>query len=423
MTGAPATASLRWFLVLVAFFAVLCGPLLLTEREGPYTQDEASYYLPAIHQIRNHWPTLDVTADSLSATAPGYHYFLAGISYLTGTGRLPLRVVNFIVSAGVLVLLWRIWPAGMEPRAMLAALLPLAASNFFVKSAAYVVTDNAALLAVTGALVALFFAPPTGAGWRASALAAVAVFIRQSSAWLVAPLAFHALRSDRSAGRWLLPVPPIAVVFWLVLSWGGLVPPRWREVHYGSSSVVPAAGVYLLSVVALLGPFFHLATRPAQWPRPTRGICLGFLAGLALALASPTTPNYDAGRWGGYLWNLAALLPAWGTSSPLFLLLAPLGGTMVALLFARLRETAGTGVASAWLVALLAWSLVGMANRQVFHRYFEPPALVFLICWLALWARARFRPAIMDLRPLLLLATVQLVATVITAHGRTFGFF
>jgi hypothetical protein len=422
----PPLASLpfRWFPVLVTLFALLCLPLLLSSHENAYTWDETSYYLPAVRQIREHWPRLDVLGDSLSATAPGYPYVLAGVSFLTSPGRFPLRLVNFAVSVGVLALLWRTWPAGAGPRLALLALLPLAASNFFVKSASCVVTDNAALLAITGTVVTLFLRPAgTGPVW-ASALATVAVLVRQSGAWVIAPLGFCLLRARGPAARWLLLIPPVAALGWLVVTWGGLVPPAWQAAHYAGTGLVPAAGAYLLGVLAILGVFFYAAARPAEWRTDLTalGTGVGALLGLAVALVGPTMPDYAAGRWGGYLWEIAARLPSMHSHSLLFVILSPAGGALLAMLGRRLWLETGAATALPWLVTFFAWAGAGLSNRQVFHRYFEPFILVMLICWLVMLVRVR-PPGLpgVTARPLLALGGVQVALTLVTVYGRTFG--
>lgn len=427
MSGSPAASfSFRWFPALFALFALLCVPLMLVEHEGPYTADETAYYLPAIRQIRTHWPALDPSRDSLSATAPGYHYFLATVSLLTGTGRWPLRVVNFAVSAAVLIVLWRVWPVGTDPRLALAALLPLAASNFFVKSASFVVTDNAALLTVTAALVALSFSSRPAAGIHAGIFSAAAVFIRQSNTWLAGPLAVYLCQARARTWHWVAFAFPFGVLFWLASAWGGLVPPAWQPVHYGAAGLVPAAGAYALAVLAPLGAAYYAAALASDWRDDFRSplVAVGLVAGLGLALSGPTTPDYETGRWGGYFWSLAGRLPAWGDRSCVFLALTPLGGAMLVVLTRRLWRETGRA-ALPWLAAFAAWSVASLANRQVFHRYFEPTILVLLICWLALLARARMAQgrATSDLRPLAALGLVQVSITMITAHGRTFGFF
>ena len=415
---------LRSFCWLGLIFALLCLPLLLSNRESNYTYDETNYHLPAVRQIREHWPRLDLQRDCFSAAAPGYHYMLAGLSFVTTTNRLPLRLVNFAVSLGVLALLWRAWPAGAGTNLVTLALLPLAASNFFVKSASYLVTDNAALLMITGALTALFFAPAAPGLRRASGFAAAAVFIRQSGIWLVAPLGIRILREPFSIRRLLLLLPPLLILSWLFFSWGGLVPAAWRDATRSATGLVPAAGAYLLAVLGLLGTAYYAAARPADWSADLRSRWAGggALAGLALALAGTTTFSFEDGRWGGYLWDAAARLPAVGPYSAVFLVLTPFGGALLAVMVRQLWLEAGTTAALGWSAAFIGWAGTGLTNRLVFHRYFEPITLVLLICWLLLLIRTRPAPAGVALRPLAILGVFQLALTLITAHGRTFGF-
>ncbi len=415
--------SFRWFPALAALFVLLCLPLVFSTGENNYSWDETTFHLPAIRQIRAHWPKLDLLHDSLSATAPGYQYFLAGVSFLTGAEQRPLRLVNFLVSLGLLGLLWKFWPAGFSPRLAFLALLPLAASNFFVKSASWIVTDNAALLAVAGALGALFFLPARrGLPWS-SGLAAVAVCVRQSCFWLAAPLLFCLLRAGKPRFRLFLLTPPLLVLVLLVATWHGLVPPEWQEKHRTVIPLVPAAGAYALAVLALLGVAYYAAGPPAAWkedlPSPWTG--LGALAGLGVALAGPNLPGYAEGRWGGYLWALAEHLPSGVAYSSLFLFLAPAGGAVLAMLVRRLWIEAGVSAALAWFAAYAGWFTSCMSNRQVYHRYFEPVTLVLLVCWLAMVVRARPSPEPRRIVPLAVLGGVQLVLTLVTAHGRTFG--
>ncbi len=414
------------FVLLSLAFALLCLPLAFSDRVSNYTWDEANYHLPAITRIRAHWPRLDLNTDSLSATAPGYHYFLATLSWLTGPSRMAFRLINFGVSWCVLALLWRCWPAGRAPWQIALCLAPLAFSNFFVKSAAYVVTDNAALLATTAALAGLLLGRSTGSLWRAGLLSSVSILIRQSGAWLMAPLALRFFRHRPVSVAGIIALMlPLAALGWLVVSWGGLVPPAWRETHLIGLDVPLVSATYLLSVFALFGPCFYAAARPADWKNDIRrtGTGVGALAGLALAAISPAIPDMSAGRWGGYLWNLAGLLPTLGGRSLVFLLLAPLGGATLAVLVRRLRIDAGAATALLWVTAFVAWAAAMAANRQVFQRYYEPVLLVLLVFWLLQREWARPEQVAMDLRPLAALASLQLIITVATAHARVFGFY
>jgi len=62
-----------------------------------------------------------------------------------------------------------------------------------------------------------------------------------------------------------------------------------------------------------------------------------------------------------------------------------------------------------------------LSNRLVFHRYFEPTILIFLIFWC--WLMIRSRPSLPEFRPrrLYALALAQGLITLATAHYQTYG--
>jgi hypothetical protein len=324
-------------------------------------------------------------------------------------------------------MLWGVFP---REQAVLgtAAVLPLACSNFFVKSASWIVTDNPALLAMTATLALLLLVPRPGTTACAGGLAAAAVFVRQIYAWLVAPILLRVwfdCRGRRDGARWtwaLAVLPPLGTVGLLALAWGGLVPPGWRVTHYPAGTNPAAPLVYGLAVLGGLGGFYYCALARANW----RADCgassarIGAGLGLALALAGPTNTSMPAGRWGGYLWNLAEHLPAPAGRSLVFLGLAPLGGAIVGMLFERLRTESGRATAWLWLASYATWLLSYAPNRLVFHRYFEPATLVFLVFWLLLIRRARPDRSPAWCVPLGVLATGQVMITLLTAHYHVF---
>jgi hypothetical protein len=415
MLRIPAPSLLVGLLSLVV---LLCLPLVLHRGETHYSWDEANYYVPAVAQMRAHWPALDLTRDSLSATSPGYPYFLTGLSFLSGQSLVSLRLVNLAVSLSLLVLLWATWDKAVDGWMRLAAIAPLAFSNFYVKSSSNVVTDNATLLAVSTSLV-LGLATSRNSSLRWScATAATAVFLRQNTIWLMVPLLLRVIVTRRYTGLAFLLLPAM-VLGVLLAAWSGLVPPAWRTRHSGE--IVFCALTYHLAIIALFAPFYYTAIRP-NWRVAIRSpwAVAGAIAGLLLALADPTTPSYESGRWGGYLWELAARLPQAGGRSLLFLVLAPAGGCMLGLLTRELWQRAGREHTTIWFGAQLGFLVVGLANRQVYHRYFEPTQLVLLVLWLAMLLPGTGQPR---RRQLFALAAGQLGLTLLTAHGRTFGLF
>jgi hypothetical protein len=404
---------------LLGMVIALCLPLILRPGESNYTNDETSYYLPAIAQMRPNWPALDLRRDSLSATSPGYPYLLTGISLLTGQGLVAMRLVNLGFSLGVLAVLWLAWDKKADDGLRFAALAPLAFSNFFIKSASNVVTDNPALLAVSATLALVLISRRKSSLAWSCVTGAAAVFCRQNTLWLEAPLAVKAFLGGRWRDAAFL-LLPLALTGIFIAAWGGLVPPAWQAQHTGT--VVVAATVYHLAVLALLAPFYYAASQP-DWRQAGRDPWgwAGGSAALVLALATSTLPSHEAGRWGGYLWDMAARLPAWGDRACLFIVLAPVGGFMLGLLARQLYSRVERDRAVPWLVAQGGFLLAGLANRQVYHRYFEPTQLVLLALWLAMIASVTVRVPTRR-RPLLCLAAGQAAVTVVTAYGRTFGF-
>ncbi len=409
----------RGLALVLGSVVLLCLPLALQREVVNFSADEAAFHLPAIRQIGEKWPDVDLIADSLSATAPGYHYLLATLTLPFGQALPAVRALNLVASLAVLVVLWRALPGPAVTRALLV--LPLAWSNFFVKSASFVVTDNAALLAS-----ALVLAHVGNGSRRATAglsfAAAAAIATRQSTAWLVAPLAVRCLDlaapRDRTIAALGLALP-LGLLAALVAAWNGLVPPQWQEETLGRGANRLPAAAYVLSVAALLVPPYLLAFRPAALPsRSVPAAALGAAVGLLAALAAPNLPNMEAGRWGGYLWNLAGALPAFGERSVVFLVLAPVGGAALALFSLAVGRSAARG-RIAWLATLGAWTASHLANQQLFHRYYEPTLLLLLVAGAALLLRERSGP--IDPRPMAALVAAQLLITLVTAHGRAFG--
>lgn len=418
MPRAPLLLSL-----LLGAFLLLCLPLLLNRSPTNYTWDEQNYYLPAIRQIREHWPGLDLTRDSLSATAPGFPYLLAGLSLLTGPGVGPMRWATFLSGAAVLVALWFFWNRDGKNSVLLglAALLPLAASNFVVKASSHVVTDMAALLSIT-LLLGLAFSAPSGRVTAASGvLGALAVALRQNSLWVLAPVCLPLLQRRNLPGAALAAVPALLVLCAMVGAWGGLVPPAWQSMDL--SSFTPAALTYALAVLGMLGGFYFAAAAGPELGQRLRDRwwIAGAAVGLLVAVAGETTMAPDAGRWGGYFWNLSTWLPAWGGRSLLFLLLAPFGGAVLAGMIRLLWQRTGTAATLVWLAGVLAFLASIMLNRQVFHRYYEPTLLVLLVFWLQLVTGPRPASSRPDQRPLFVLAVLQVLITALTAYRHTFS--
>jgi hypothetical protein len=342
-----------------------------------YYSDEKEWHLPAVRQIAAKWPALDMQIDCFSASPPGYHWMLAGLSSVSG-GALPvIRLWNACFGFGVLILLYAWISARSEPARAFVLLAPLALSNFIIKSAAWVVTDNAGLLFAVAALLAALTTPPqTG---RSSVWAALTVFTRHIQAWVLAPLALSVLLNGppRRLTRLFWLVLPLGVLGLLVTAWGGLVPPQWKAANVGMSTC-PQAYLLSLSVgfLILLLPVRYMGAEHVQAEK--NWLLAAACGGLLVSLLTVTAYDPSAGRWGGYLWSVASKFPNLAERSAFFLLAAPVGAVLWMLLWrGMMREGAGKA-GWLWAAALIAWMVSLVVCRQVFQRYFEPLILIFI---------------------------------------------
>jgi hypothetical protein len=410
-------------------FPLACLPLSMSVRSRNFADDEKTFYLESIARISAHWPSVDFAGDSTSATSPGYCYMLAGIAKVTGPRLRMFRLITVGMSAVVLLLLGSMFP----PRQGLAAamaILPLAASNFFIKSASWVVTDNASLVFVCLSLISVLSSYRNAAWVFPAGLAATAaVFARQLHAWLVAPIAWAALAA-RGAGAAPRPIrsrvlalsallPPLALLYWLRRSWGGFVPQAWQKLH--SSGIHPACAACALTVFAVFGTFYFFSVAsPSSLLRLARGreALFGAAVGAVVATISKNGMDREAARWGGYFWAIVERAPMLAGRSIPIVAMSTFGGGLMGAMTIRLRETAGPAKAAVWLVSVASWVGACMLNPLAFQRYFEPPVLVFLVVWLALQLRDQpdGTPDALRCRPLLALTAAQVVITVVTTY-------
>ena len=371
--------------------------------------DAHAYHLPSIRLIAEQAP--DVPWEAFrSATTPGYHALLAGASALT-PGHTALRVWGMLFGVGLVAVVGLAAAHGLGGVRTACCVLPLAASAYVTDASVNLLPDNAAWLWVA-LVIALVFAGPVR-GWRLAAVAAVlamTAFTRQIHVWTAGVVVFAAWADGAQASlrpAWLLEhasqrfkaavpaalatLPAFAVVVAFVLIWGGLVPELFRDgavdpmtgseavTNTGLSIVTPAA---TLVVLAMFAPFFApiwISGVRRGWPKgerrslPTLVVC-GALAGVLLAVVSPTTYDTATGRFGGF-WGLAKIGPDVAGRSLAITALASLGGALLALLLGLLDRR------TRWLLAV---TLLGFWSSHLFaafawQRYIEPLVLVLLV--------------------------------------------
>jgi hypothetical protein len=389
----PNTGSGSYRLAIVFYAVVFMAavlPVAAGLRATEASFDETRCYLPAITQLRDKFPWVDLLEDSLSASPPGYTHLLAGLSLATGDSIAAHRVWHAVISLlGALLLIWLVVRLTNLKGPTVAALLPMICSSYYLKNSTQLTTDNPAMILSFGVLAFVLFADERlrNAAF-AFVLAAIAVYVRHISAWVAGPMMLKGItlyigRKPAAALAWLIAaacVPLIVLVF--VSAWGGLVPPRWAaQAHNGISL---AAGVYCFSLIGIFGGFFIYAgigwrLQRGDWWAST----IGCFVGVLVFFLADTTPNYEAGRWGGPLWSVAEKLPLWNGRAYIFLPLTAIGGGLLTLAARRLFLVSPEK-AILWGCALLSWLATGLVNRQIFHRYYESPILGFWGLWLLL---------------------------------------
>ena len=429
----------------------------LDRGRGQY--DQINYHLPVIRQFESHWPSVDLS-DYQSATTPGYHLVLAGLSKLGVRSELGLRIAAstfsltmFALLAVMLVRRGRDVGVGAGPGtgALVIFALPVVCSMYVFAPGVWLQPDNAGWLGVL-AMIALTWnlldspRPTLGSLALQSAVLLALVFTRQShlwagglviaAAWLgAAPIpspSIPALLSEplSRTRRALLAacalIPALLLLFALARLWHGLTPPSFHAQHSGGNLATPA---FTLALLAIYSAFFAPMLLPplvCLWRERRIILFLAGAIGLALALIPETTYLREP-RSGG-LWNFVQILDARGIvlfgghTSPLILVLAPLGAIAASVWLSTL-----TPARSLYALALLVgFTLAQSANANAWQRYLEP-MLLLLIALAAAGLPARSpiplpRPLVpLTSRPLQLLGpcALSLLLTALTVQSLT----
>jgi hypothetical protein len=308
-------------------------------------------------------------------------------------------VLNNLISLSLPLVLYGVTRSRMPSTSSVLLVAPLLASSFYVKSACWVLTDNAALLFSTLTLVALLKDESRiGQSWRASVCAIIATSIRQINIWLVAPTLVRiaqmmlAYRDSQKAGKESARdftailivssgvVLPLLVVYILIRSWGGLVPEHWLRKNQ-SENLSVAGCSYLLAVAGVFGVFYVSPAIDAirAFVHRRRMLWVAGLAGVVCSLMSATSYDIASRRFGGFIWEAVRRLPVVYDRSVVFMALAPLGAVVLAFLARQLWRSVGCWHAAIWTVAVVGWASTSFVNRQAFQRYYEPSLIIFLV--------------------------------------------
>jgi 4-amino-4-deoxy-L-arabinose transferase-like glycosyltransferase len=188
--------------VLIGLFIALTLPLAGSERVGASESfDERAHHLPLIVTFAVQWPVFNVASYNAAMT-PGYHIAMAAVYRLSGRSVTAVRIANGAVALALAVVVFRLTQTLVTSWTALVLTLPLVASPYFLGSAIWLTTDNAALLLVSVVLgdVLRHRATSPRTLWRGM-VAAAAVLVRQVSVWIVAPVALSALTEWRLRDR------------------------------------------------------------------------------------------------------------------------------------------------------------------------------------------------------------------------------
>jgi hypothetical protein len=198
------------------------------------------------------------------------------------------------------------------------------------------------------------------------------------------------------------------------ISWKGMVPPRFQNQHAGGGF---SGIIYTIALIALFCPFYF---RFEVWKDNSALFAdsgTAILIGIALFILSPSDASIEGGRWGGVLWTLARLGPTMFNRSLLFFPLLIIGCYYIVRIFRGLLACRSE-YAFIWLSGFFGWIATTIPNHLAFHRYFEPPVLLFLGSAAGLISRNAKAPT----EQLTVLATTLAAAGVVTIYFTDNGF-
>jgi hypothetical protein len=197
-----------------------------------------------------------------------------------------------------------------------------------------ITTDNGAMLFYALGLWTLLFARDRP--WLGALATSLMVIWRQLYLPVIGAFGLVWLLEGRKKRELLLGlaacIPPVLLVALYVYHWGGLTPEisrRYNEARF--QAAVPLNALALTGLFALPFALHLLAPLEALSTRDRRlAAAGGAAAALAIWLAGPSNYDSSAARWGSLVWALADRTPLILDRSPAVLLLAMLGGALLA---------------------------------------------------------------------------------------------
>lgn len=379
-------------LITFIFFSLVTPGIIWDKSNTVHAEDQNLYHL---HQIETFVkkPLLLSNYPSTTATTPGHHVFLSWVSQHFADGKVgpkifPIRIANALFSLGLLLSLWWLTYIGGTRNVVNSTylVLPLLFSYQFLGSAIWVMTDNAALLWVCLTLWLLTL--PTLLNHEnftltlAGIFAALAVAWRQTYVWLLAPIVLRVFMVEQRQ-KWQLYLatllPPLLVLCYFIYLWHGLTPPEFQsERPPGFNLAVPS---FVISLFGIFGLFYigYLSSelKKIQTREILSLIVISVIVGFGIAILFPSSYDPDAGRRGGWLWEIAKRLPNVYDRSVLFLVLCPLGTVLISLWCKATYQNKNRNNFLIF-VSMIAWIAINTVSVVAFQRYYEVLILITL---------------------------------------------
>jgi len=400
-------------------WGLLLAPIALFDvryAKGRATFDQVLFHEHTIGSMVDTWPIAKLTnPEHYVAMTPGFHWVMAGVSKATGLVDGGLRMAALLLCVAFFGVVGTM--LGRRCGTVLGSLLmlPLLASVYVANSGAWLLADNAGWFWVAVLSFAAIFTRPS---LRWSLLVALglllAVWTRQNllfvalplwvAAWLRSPpdgpQSVNPLVGVRIRAMNLLPLaiatlPAVLSLVYLYRIWGGLVPYEFQGQYDGVS---PSNVALQLVMLATLGWFFlplilgvgepgssarlsNLFQKTAPWMAFS-----GLLAGVVVFFV-PTTYAPKEGR-AGLAWSLMDRLNPLGPigQTNLFVVfLAAIGAALLVFMLACVPPR------RRWILGALfaGFAAAQVASSEVWQRYHEPFALLFLALLTAAAVRER----------------------------------
>ena len=348
--------------------------------------DAELYHLPQINWFIE-WG-IHLNYPAWSASGPGFHWLMAVIARLAGSEALDrsswqsIGVPAVLTATALLFFYAALRSTGAAPLRSLAFGLPLVSSTYFWTPALYPVSEclsTLGLFAMAYSLAARPRHPLTFGIAAAASTIARQSFLSAAGAFVLMGVIeqWPRIFTWRMVGQAVMTLgPALVIAAALVLQWGGLTPPEWKEMHAGFSPGPVLHGLSLLGIFGWL--FLRKEDLPGNARVVARDVAAIALFSLALWLSFPE----DGGpRPYSVVWKAATFMPAIHGRPLLTLPLLAMGMVVV---LAYWRRGWWDGYRLSPELSLFACYFAAQAAQKFsFQRYAEVPVLLLLCVGMA----------------------------------------